>query len=189
VGSAQRESYLLPNIILLPPRHVDHFNVQTEEYLGAVMLCRPWCSSCGHTTALAFPLPGSLLPGGLLAFSVVQYGNTIWGFQLAWYLVLLSLSAAISSPRPSRLTWSPSSVRCCRRGGQLLVRPGIAHLADRLVSCISGVAPCTGRCLDVGAIASTLRTSGLPLRNPRSPEFAIEHPVIALSSSCSPSAT
>src|ERR1022692_404524 len=95
-----------PNIILDLLVHADHFNVQTEEYLGAVMLfaavvfivwahkrrsaSTPWLYYC---------------PVAFLAFSVVQYGNTIWGFQLAWYLVLLSLAAAILLLDRVRLTW------------------------------------------------------------------------------------
>ena len=34
-------------------------------------------------------------PVAFLAFSVVQYGNTIWGFQMAWYMVLLSLATTV----------------------------------------------------------------------------------------------
>lgn len=85
-----------PNMIALLLVHTDHFNVQVEAYLGAVMLAvslvfllwahkrrspsTPWLYYC---------------PVAFLGLSVVQYGNTIWGFQLAWYLVLLCLAATI----------------------------------------------------------------------------------------------
>ncbi len=172
-----------PNIILLLLVHVDHFNVQTEEYLGAVMLSAavvfivwahkrrspstPWLYYC---------------PVAFLAFSVVQYGNTIWGFQLAWYLVLLSLSAAILLLDRVVLTWvtlvgalavavvgSFSSVQ-----GLLIWPTGLVLLYFRRRSLAQvGV-------WMVGAIASTL----LYFRGYHSvtpdPRFAIEHPVIAL---------
>ena len=35
------------------------------------------------------------LPVMLLLFSFVQYQNTLWGFQMAWYLVTLSLVGAL----------------------------------------------------------------------------------------------
>jgi hypothetical protein len=85
-----------PNIIVVVLAHTVHFNIQFEEYLSAMMLVAavvfilwthkrrspstPWLYYC---------------PVAVLAFSVVQYGNTIWGFQMAWYLVLLSLATAV----------------------------------------------------------------------------------------------
>ena len=172
-----------PNIILLLLVHVDHFNVQVEEYLGAVMLCAavvfivwahkrrspstPWLYYC---------------PVAFLAFSVVQYGNTIWGFQLAWYLVLLSLAAAILLLDRVVLTWvtlagalavaivgSFSSLQ-----GLLIWPTGLVLLYFRRRSLAQfGV-------WMAGAIASTL----LYFRGYHSvtpdPRFAIEHPGIAL---------
>ena len=34
-------------------------------------------------------------PVVILACSVVQYGATLWGFQMAWYLVLLALALVV----------------------------------------------------------------------------------------------
>lgn len=85
-----------PNMIVLLLVHTDHFDIRTEQYLGALMLVAavifilwahkrrspstPWLYYC---------------PVVFLAFSVVQYGNTIWGFQLAWYVVLLCMAATL----------------------------------------------------------------------------------------------
>jgi hypothetical protein len=181
-----------PNIILDLLVHADHFNVQTEEYLGAVMLfaavvfivwahkrrsaSTPWLYYC---------------PVAFLAFSVVQYGNTIWGFQLAWYLVLLSLAAAILLLDRVRLTWftlvgalavavvgSFSSLQ-----GLLIWPTGLVLLYFRRRS-LAQISVWIA-----GAIASTL----LYFRGYNSvtpdPRFAIEHPVIALKFFISPSAT
>ncbi len=35
------------------------------------------------------------LPVVIIMLSLVQAGNTLWGFQMAWYLVMLSLAAAL----------------------------------------------------------------------------------------------
>jgi hypothetical protein len=85
-----------PNIIVIFLAHTVHFNVQVEEYLGALML----------TTATFFILwahkrrsPSTpwlfYCPVAFLAFSVVQYQNTIWGFQMAWFMVLLALATSL----------------------------------------------------------------------------------------------
>jgi hypothetical protein len=85
-----------PNVVVLILARTTGFNIQIEEFVSATMLVTstglliwahkrrspsiPWLYYC---------------PVALLALSVVQYQNLLWGFQMAWYLVLLSLAAAI----------------------------------------------------------------------------------------------
>lgn len=87
---------LFPNLIVLGLSRLAAFNVTAEQYLGAVFLLaavaliifahkrrsptRPWIAYC---------------PVAILLLSIVQSGNTLWGFQLAWYLVLVTLAAVI----------------------------------------------------------------------------------------------
>ncbi len=85
-----------------------HFNIQVEEYLSASMLVAasalliwahkrrsprtPWLYYC---------------PVALLSMSLVQYQNTLWGFQVAWYVILLALSVAIVLlDRVTLATWT-----------------------------------------------------------------------------------
>ncbi len=121
-----------PNIIVVVLAHSAHFNIQVEEYLGAAMLfvatmfilwahkrrspSTPWLYYC---------------PVAFLAFSVVQYGNTIWGFQMAWYMVLLSMATAILLLDRITLTWVTFVGAGCRGGGQFFLPSRAAHLADR----------------------------------------------------------
>ncbi len=95
-----------PNLIVVLLTRTTHFNVQVEEYLSAFMLVgsvalviwahkrrspsTPWLYYC---------------PVVILAFSIVQYDNTLWGFQLAWYLVLLSLAIAMVLLDRFTMTW------------------------------------------------------------------------------------
>ena len=172
-----------PNIILVLLVHADHFNVQVEEYLSAVMLSAavvlivwahkrrsastPWLYYC---------------PVAFLAFSVVQYGNTIWGFQLAWYMVLLSLAAVLLLLDRVTLTWvtlvgalAAAMVGSFSSLQGLLIWPtGLVLLYFRRRSL-----PQIGVWI-AGAIASTLLYfHGYHSVTP-APRFAIEHPVIAL---------
>jgi hypothetical protein len=87
---------LFPNLLVLAMSRLDAFNVSAEEYLSALLLIsavalivaahrrrvpyRPWVAYC---------------PVVILMFSVVQAQNTLWGFQLAWYLVLLLLTGVL----------------------------------------------------------------------------------------------
>lgn len=95
-----------PNIVVVILAHTAHFNIKIEEFLGAVMLTvataflvwahkrrspsMPWLFYC---------------PVAFLALSVVQYGNTTWGFQLAWFMVLISLATAVLLLDRETLTW------------------------------------------------------------------------------------
>jgi hypothetical protein len=85
-----------PNLIVLALAYTTHFNVVTEEYLSALMLFggaalvifahkrrspeRRWIWYC----SVAF-----------LMFSLAQAVNALWGFQMAWYLVLLMVVLAL----------------------------------------------------------------------------------------------
>jgi hypothetical protein len=85
-----------PNLIVEVLARTTHFNVQVEEYLGALMLMAatalliwahkrrspssPWLYYC---------------PVVFLLLSIVQWQNTLWGFQMAWYLVLLCLAGCL----------------------------------------------------------------------------------------------
>ncbi len=87
---------LFPNLIVVILAHTTHFNIRVEEFLSGLMLIAatfllihahkrrspnlPWLYYC---------------PVVILACSLVQSGATLWGFQLAWYLVLLSLAFVV----------------------------------------------------------------------------------------------
>jgi hypothetical protein len=85
-----------PNLIVLALAYTTHLNIVTEEYLSAGMLfggtaliiCahkrrspeRPWIWYC---------------PVAFLMLSLAQAVNALWGFQMAWYLVLLAVMLAL----------------------------------------------------------------------------------------------
>jgi hypothetical protein len=85
-----------PNLVVIGLSRTTSFNIHIEEYLSEAMLAAsvvlvilthrrrspsvPWLYYC---------------PVVLLMFSLTQYGNALWGFQMAWYLVLLALTSTI----------------------------------------------------------------------------------------------
>jgi hypothetical protein len=95
-----------PNIVVVILAHTVHFNIRFEEYLSAVMLmvATIFIISAHKRRSPTTPYL-YYCPVAFLMLSVVQYGNTLWGFQLAWYMVMLSVATAILLlDRPS-LTW------------------------------------------------------------------------------------
>jgi hypothetical protein len=95
-----------PNIVVVLLTHTVHFNVQVEEYLGAVMLLASSVIILWAHKRRARSLPWLYYcPVAFLVFSVVQYQNTLWGFQLAWFMVLLALATAIVLLDRRSLSW------------------------------------------------------------------------------------
>lgn len=97
---------LFPNLVVLLLAKATHFNIVDEEFLSAITLV-------GSTVLLIIghrrwspraPLI-FYLPVAILMLSFVQSGNTLWGFQFAWYLVLLALCVAVVLCDHPRWNW------------------------------------------------------------------------------------
>ena len=85
-----------PNLIVLALAYTTHFNVLTEEYLSAFMLFGGTALViCAHKRRS----PGRrwiwYCPVAFLLLSLAQAVNALWGFQMAWYLVLLMITLAL----------------------------------------------------------------------------------------------
>ena len=105
-AQANENRIFFPNVIVILLAHFGHFNIQTEEWISALMLSTatglfiwahkrrspsmPWLYYC---------------PVAFLLFTFVQWENTFWGFQMAWYLVMVSLAVAIVFLDRIVLTW------------------------------------------------------------------------------------
>jgi hypothetical protein len=95
-----------PNIIVVILAHTVHYNIQVEEYLSAAMLAAATALLIWAHKRRAPSIPWIYYcPVAILTFSIVQWQNTLWGFQMAWYLVLLSLAFAIVLLDRATLNW------------------------------------------------------------------------------------
>ncbi len=95
-----------PNLIVVLVAHTLHYDLRVLEYLGGAMLVAatafmlvahkrrspttPWLYYC---------------PVAFLTLSFAQEGNTLWGFQMAWFLVLLALATALLLLDRASLSW------------------------------------------------------------------------------------
>ncbi len=98
---------LFPNILVVALAQTTHLNLFVEMYLSAVMLCAsialliwahrrrapttPWIYYC---------------PVAILLLSFVQFENTLSGFQVCWYFVLMALTAALFFLDSPRFGWA-----------------------------------------------------------------------------------
>lgn len=105
---------LFPNLIVLAMSRLDAFNVSAEEYLSAVFLLAAVALIIGAHKRRAPERPWIVYcPVVILMLSVVQAQNTLWGFQLAWYMVLFTLAGVIFLLDRPRCPRSASSAPCC----------------------------------------------------------------------------
>ncbi len=92
-----------PNLVVLLLSRTTRYNIQIEEYVGMVML---FVSTALVILTHRRRSPGTpwlyYCPVAILMLSIVQFGNLLWGFQMAWFLVLcrsrLPCSSWIASP-------------------------------------------------------------------------------------------
>ena len=97
---------LFPNLVVVGLAHTAHYNITVEEYVSALMLFAAtalfiWCHKrrSPHTPLLYY------CPVAFLTLTFAQWQNTIWGFQMAWYLVLLSLAVTMALLDWPRWAW------------------------------------------------------------------------------------
>lgn len=97
---------LFPNLVVLLLARTTQFNVIDEEFLSSLTLVlAAGLLIIGHrrrspSTPLIF-----YVPVAFIMLSFVQYGNTLWGFQFAWYLVVLAASVALVLCDDPRWNW------------------------------------------------------------------------------------
>jgi hypothetical protein len=97
---------LIPNFLVLLLAKTTHFNIATEDLLSALLLTATVILTIygHHRRAMHLPL-WTYVPVVVLMMSAVQQENSLWGFQIAWYLVLSSLIAALVILDASQLNW------------------------------------------------------------------------------------
>jgi hypothetical protein len=87
---------LLPNLVMLLLGHATHLNVVYEEYLSALMLCGATAFLIvAHKRRSPERRLIAYCPVAILMLSLVQAESALFGFQFAWYAVLLWLGAML----------------------------------------------------------------------------------------------
>jgi hypothetical protein len=95
-----------PNLIVLLLARTTHFNILIEEYLSAaILIVAVFLVVLAHRRrSSSIPLV-FYCPLAIVVLSFVQWANALWGFQIAWYLIILALAVSLfllDSPKFSR---------------------------------------------------------------------------------------
>lgn len=97
---------LFQNLIAILLAYSTHYNVIVEEYLSGVMavVATAFFILAHHRRSPSTPWL-YYVPVALVMLSFVQEGNTLFGYALGWYIVVLALAAAIYLLDRPTLTW------------------------------------------------------------------------------------
>jgi hypothetical protein len=100
-----------PNLIVLLLSRTSHFNIVLEEYLGAFLLIVSiGLVALAHRRRVGQAEWLLYCPVAFFMLSFVQHQNMLWGFQLAWYLVLATVVFAFFLLDRVTLSWPALSV-------------------------------------------------------------------------------
>ncbi|MCL6563482.1 MAG: hypothetical protein K6U87_10780 [Firmicutes bacterium] len=84
----------LPNLLVVLVALMTHWNLKIEMWFSALLSIASFAVFMRMVKWKTLPF---LLPiSALIWFSLAQYENTLWGFQLAWYLVLFCFLLCIT---------------------------------------------------------------------------------------------
>ncbi len=97
---------LFPNLLVLLLARSAHYNTIVEQYLsGALLVASTAIIIWAHKRRSPDINWLWYVPVAAALLSLVQYQNTLWGFQLAWYMVYLSLALSLLLLDRRNLTW------------------------------------------------------------------------------------
>ena len=95
-----------PNLIVLALGHLTNLNIVTELYLSAVLLLSAFVLIIlAHRQDMARTRLILYLPVAFLMFTLGQYENTLFGFQLWLYLVMATMAATIFLLNLRKASW------------------------------------------------------------------------------------
>jgi hypothetical protein len=102
----QDNRLFFPNALVLLQAHTIHFDIHVEELVSALFLLASTVLIIWAHKRRARSTPWLYYcPVALLTFSLVQYQGSLFGYQLAWYLILLALAASLVLIDARILTW------------------------------------------------------------------------------------
>jgi hypothetical protein len=91
----QENRMLVPNLIQLLLASATHFDLRAPMYLGAALLVLALVVLVAFYRGMGRWAYWAMVPVAVLLLSWVQVWNALFGFQMAWYLVLLCLAVVI----------------------------------------------------------------------------------------------
>jgi hypothetical protein len=95
-----------PNLLVLVLSATTHFNIAVEDYLSGVLLVAATALFVlAHRRASPSTPWIYYCPVAIVMLTFIQGANTLWGFQVAWYFVLIGLAVSLYLLDRPTLTW------------------------------------------------------------------------------------
>ena len=82
---------LLPNLFFLLNAEFNHFNTKFEMFVSGIFLLISFLMIVKVYRSRTHRALSWMIPVSFLMFSFSQYENILWGFQVAWYFILVCL--------------------------------------------------------------------------------------------------
>jgi hypothetical protein len=146
---------LFPNVIAILLGRGTGFNDLAFIYLGAALLVATACLLAVACRRELSRHPFAYLPAIFVIFSVAQYENSLWAFQLAWFMAVACIAGAIAMLTARRLDTSRlvgaialgvvasysviAGLTIWPAGLVALLRPGVTR-QQQTAWCVAGVA-------------------------------------------------
>jgi hypothetical protein len=92
----QENRMLVPNLIQILLASATHFDLRAPMYLGAALLILTLVVLAAFYRGMGPWAYWAMVPVAVLLLSWVQVWNALFGFQMAWYLVLFCLAVVIA---------------------------------------------------------------------------------------------
>ncbi len=173
-----------PNLIVVLVAHSRHYDMRVVEYLGAAMLLAATaCILVAHKRRSPSIPWVYYCPVAFLMLSFVQEGNTLWGFQLAWFLVLLCLAAVLLILDRGHLTWlALGGAAAVAVVGSFSSLQGLLIWPAALVLCYyrRWSRPHLGAWIAAGVATTAFYLHNYDSAASPLPRFALQHPQIAI---------
>ena len=97
---------LFPNLVMILLAATTRLNTVVEEFVsGALLSVSVALIMWTHKRRSKATIWIWYLPVALVLLSFVQYQDTLWGFQLAWYMAFFALALSLYLLDPERLGW------------------------------------------------------------------------------------
>jgi len=97
---------LFPNLFFLLLAKTVHFDTKVGMFVGAFFLMLSFLLLYSIYRKHFQSRIWAFVPVSYLLFGLVQYENTLWGFQVAWYMILACLLGMFSCLERPYVTWT-----------------------------------------------------------------------------------
>ena len=176
------ERLLFPRLLVLVLARTTHLDLIVEMYLSAALLFASVALFIvAHRRRAPLTPLTYYVPIAVVMLCVTQYENTLWGFQIAWYMILLAFALAVFLLDRPGLSWPGLAMAALAAVvGSFSSFQGLIIWPAGLVLLYLRRRPASLAATWAGAAAVTASLYFVGLKRPPNTTFGLEHPVAGI---------